>query len=755
MRTKFQRVLSLILAAVLVLSSGLSGMAVSVAAANAEVQSIIREAESYDSKDGKIKVMSASQASGGSYVGDFSNLCTVSFNIHVEKSGNYEVIVRGATQKNKAKVFVNCSGSFSEELAIPNTGGWQSYQDFVLQVWMEEGDQVITVTNTSSDAWNVDKITLNYLNDEVKTEDLKEYSSVYLQNRWKGQRLVERDGALAYANSSDGDYMEGVAAWDLIPDGFGFYEIRNWKTGNYIVMTEGTDVVGMSAEGGTHAGKWQIGTLGGRLEFFNKLYTGACITLEYQADYPGQVLTSTKSLAKWYSSQWEISVPEFAHEYEIGADYVSGTAGTATAVDGTSITVDKNGSTKTWTLSKDISGAPVFTAESMPMMEAVYNLTMEETYKNIHDGTYGEVFWTGTNWSKVWTRDSAMSEQYSLAWIFPEQTRNSIMEKIVGGDGMPQVWEEDTGTGGSYPTSVDRVIMMIACWEYYKSTGDEEFLELAYDVTKNTLEQDYHVAYDEISGLMTGETGGLDHRDKTYPDWMSETKENSIVNIAESKAGNANIVFAQTLNLMAQAGQILGKDEAEIADWEAKYEDLKAAINERLWLEDRGMYASWEYPEYMGSPVADKVDVIANGYAVMFGIGDEEQTQSILENYPLVVYGANTVWPQKTGRQFSTIYHNRGVWPGWEATLMIGAKENGNNQVADEIFKSCVRGAAMSLSNMEVIDYATGEGLHSTQQLWSVAATLAGYYRVLFGTACLQQQCRHPLCSLCSRVDGG
>ena len=64
---------------------------------------------------------------------------------------------------------------------------------------------------------------------------------------------------------------------------------------------------------------------------------------------------------------------------------------------------------------------------------------------------------------------------------------------------------------------------------------------------------------------------------------------------------------------------------------------------------------------------------------------------------------------------------------------MIGAKENGNLQLADEIFKSCVRGAGMSLTNKEVINFETGEGVHSDRQLWSIAGTLAGYYRVLFG----------------------
>lgn len=727
MKKKHRRILASMMSAAMVMSSVPANI-IPVQAA----ETIVVEAENYDSYSGGMKVLYSNQASGGAYVGDYSNQHSLSYIVDVPAAGNYQVLLRVGTQQNGGKTLVNCNGSFSAETSVPNTGGWQNYQEVEMKIWMEAGTQTVSVSNLGA-TWNLDKITLTYLDSEVEAKDLEPYDNIYLENRWKNQRLVERNGSLQYADPGNWDYENDSAVWNLIPDGHGFYEIQNAKTGDYIVMTEGTSVVSMSSEGSTDAAKWQIGAITGRLEFYNKKYVGAAINLEYQADYPGQVLATTDSLAKWYSSQWAISFPAYTHEYTISKDKIEGTAGTATSVDGTGITVNKNGTEKSWTLSEDISSAPVFTAENMPIMEAVYNLSMEESILNIHDGTYGKVFWTGTNWSKVWTRDTAMSVQYSLAWIFPEETKNSIMEKIIGGTDSPRVWEEDTGTGGSYPSSIDRIIMMIASWELYQTTGDTELLELAYNVSKNTLEQDYHVAYDEISGLFKGETGGLDHRSKTYPDWMDDNEEDSIINIAESKAGNANIIFAEALNLMAKAGEILGKEEAEIADWNAKYEALKAAINDRLWLEDRGMYASWEYPQYMGSPVADKVDVIANGYAVMFDIADEEQKQQIMENYPIVTYGATTVWPQKNGRQASAIYHNRGVWPGWEATLMIGAKENGNNQLADELFKSCVRGAGMSLTNKEVINFTTGEGVHSDRQLWSIAGTLAGYYRILFG----------------------
>lgn len=408
----------------------------------------------------------------------------------------------------------------------------------------------------------------------------------------------------------------------------------------------------------------------------------------------------------------------------------------AVANTGTHIVTSETGSDREWNLTEDISESPSFYAPNSPMAEAAYNLTMEEIYKSMYtDEQFGDVFFTGTNWHKVWTRDTAISMQYILSWLFPEMSTNCANAKVVGADGQ-KTFEEDTGTGGSYPVSTDRIIMMLAVWETYLADGNEETLAYFYDVASNTIKQDYEVVYDAESGLFRGETCGLDHRDKTYPDWTGEDDQNGIVNIAEGKGTNTNIIFCQVMKILSEAATILGKDEAEAKAWADLAADLEEAISTRLWHEDLGTYASWEYPDYMGSPLSYKQDVLANGYAVWYNIGTEEQVNSIMENHTLVNFGANTVYPNKNAQRWTDYkYHDSGVWPGWEALLMIGAvnNENENNLLAEEIWNSCVRGAVSCLSNYEVIDYETGEGLHSTQQLWSVAATMAGYYRVLYG----------------------
>ena len=425
-----------------------------------------------------------------------------------------------------------------------------------------------------------------------------------------------------------------------------------------------------------------------------------------------------------------------AWDYEMFVNGLTENDSRVIANDGYTIITSETGSDRTWTLSEDISESPTFYAPNTPLAEAAYNLTMEEIYKSINtDETYGDVFYTGTNWHKVWTRDTAISMQYVLSWLFPEISTNCANAKVVGTNGN-LTFEEDTGTGGSYPVSTDRIIMMLAVWETYLADGNEETLEYFYEVASNTIKQDYTVVYDEEAGLFRGETCGLDHRDKTYPDWTSENISNGIVAIAEGKAASTNIIYCQVMKILSESATILGKDAKEAQAWADLAAALEEAISTRLWHEDLGTYASWEYPDWMGSPLPYKQDVLANGYAVWYNIGGQEKADSIMENHTLVNFGANTVYPNKNAFRWTDYkYHDSGVWPGWEALLMIGAvnNENENNLLAEEIWNSCVRGAAACLTNYEVIDYETGEGLHSTQQLWSVAATMAGYYRVLYG----------------------
>lgn len=599
---------------------------------------------------------------------------------------------------------------------------------------LTEESQVLFEVSAATGACNATVLTGDTKNLYQFTETQE---NITLQSAWgdhSDQVLCEKDGKLAYVSLNDANYTSAATAWNFIPadeaDPTVCY-IQNAQTKNYLYGSLASVLA--SPNGNTMpTGKWFVDTSTGNYRIFNydtykSLSTEKQVSEVELSHYPAFYLSSQ------FTANLDYMYP---YSYTMRTDGIDDTSGTVTATSGTSITSTTSGSQETWTLSEDISDSPTFSAPNTPLAEAVYNLTMEETVLNQFESEFGTAFYTGETWLKVWTRDTAMSCEFSLAAIYPEISLNCAKEKVViSKDGLYQVFEEDTGTGGSYPVSTDKIITYLSVWEIYLATGDDSTLEYFYDICMNNIKQDYNTVWDEESGLMKGETCGLDWRSQTYPDWMGDEVEESLANIAECKAASVNLIYLGVLDRMIQTVEILGKSDTDAEYLQEKYDALYEAVTTRLWHEELGCYASWEYPSYMGSPLAYKVDSIANGYALWFKIGTDEQLQSIAENYPLVTYGANTTYPTKQGTltHKDRIYHNRGVWPGWEAQLMLAGAEQGYDLLSEEIWNSCIRGAATALTNKEVIDFTTGEGVHSSRQLWSVAATLSGYYKVLFG----------------------
>lgn len=608
-------------------------------------------------------------------------------------------------------------GSYEYKAA---TADWSTFQAPV------EGNESLTL-DSDCDVTFIAYADSNIIQAFPHTSLEANVSKVVLRSKWLEHNdlvLVQKNSAVSYQSASS-SYPD-AAYWNIISDGGEAFYLQNNATKDYAALS-GSAVVCVSSPSGGNT-SWKVDTSMEGARFINTTNDKAVINIESL----GGNAQATDVPIYYTSAQWGFEYS--AYDYQLRPDKVIDTGYNAYAASPTSITSYMTGSKKTWTQSKNLSAYPKFTAVNSPLAQAVYNLSLEEAVKSINTDAYGEVFYTGTAWQKVWTRDTALSNLYSLAWVFPEISYNCEREKVKTSGGV-SVFEEDTGTGGSYPVSTDKIITMLSVWETYLTDGNKEHLSYFYDICKNTIMQDMNVAYDGEAGLFRGETCGLDWRDQTYPDWTSETYDSGLSTIAESKTASVNAIYCRVLQIMSKAAKVLNKGAEAEQSWAKMAEDLETKIKERLWNESMGLYASWEYPSYMGSVLAEKTDVLGNGFALWFDIGTDSQLTQICENYPLVPYGADTVYPQKQGKLANAdkYYHNRGIWPGWDSILMVGAAYHNNKALAEEIFNSNVRGAAVSLTNKEVINYKTGAGIESDQQLWSIAGTLAGYYRVMFG----------------------
>lgn len=385
------------------------------------------------------------------------------------------------------------------------------------------------------------------------------------------------------------------------------------------------------------------------------------------------------------------------------------------------------------------------------MFDALYALALEETrecsVQSIRDGAFnngadvecGGCFETGRLWKYVWTRDTAYAVDLGLAGLDPARARNSLefklSERREGGD-LQIV--QDTGSGGSYPVSSDRVAWAVGAQELLAQLEGEEreaFRDRTLTALANTLEHDRGVVYDPTDGLYFGEQSFLDWREQTYPEWTAQ----EVVHIGMSKALSTNLLHYQAMRLAAELADELG--DTTLRDRYASWADeLRDAIRERLWLEEEGMFSTFVTTGLDPAPVR-RYDLLGSSFAVLFGVADQTQAERIVAQYPHYGPGAPVAWPQL---QDIPIYHNRGEWPFVTAYWLRTAAHAGNATVAAKMMRALVRGSAVNLSNMENFEAASGspwvdEGetsgpvVNSQRQLWSVAAYVSMVHHTLFG----------------------
>jgi hypothetical protein len=371
-----------------------------------------------------------------------------------------------------------------------------------------------------------------------------------------------------------------------------------------------------------------------------------------------------------------------------------------------------------WKQSLDVAAFPQATSD-YPLLDALYNLALEEAKRAVEpDGT----FRTGQEWAGVWTRDISYSIILSQAILQPEVAKTSLLRKVTPEGRIVQ----DTGTGGAYPCSTDRIVWATAAWEIYKVTGDEAWLRKVYPIIKQSIEDDQLVAYNAATGLVRGESSFLDWREQTYPKWMQP------VDIYQSENLGTNAVHFQGNKVLAEMAKHLG--QADIArEATSRAEQIKAGINTHLWLPDKGYYGQYRYGRVF-QHLSPKSEALGEALTVLFDIADTERARTVVARTPVMDYGVPCIYPQIPG---VPPYHNNAVWPFVQSYWGLATAKAGNETAFMESLMAVARPAALFLTNKENFvasngDFA-GTQVNSSVMLWSLSGTLGLTYKGLFG----------------------
>lgn len=343
-------------------------------------------------------------------------------------------------------------------------------------------------------------------------------------------------------------------------------------------------------------------------------------------------------------------------------------------------------------------------------------------------------FETGLKWPYVWTRDLAYAVDLGLGRFDPTRARNGLAFKLSGlrapSDSAAVAVMQDTGSGGSWPISTDRVVWFLGARQLL---DDAAFAARVWPALQQTLAQDQRYAFDAAFGLYRGETSFLDWREQSYPAWTAT----NVTFIAQSFALSTNVLHFQALQLAATLAETHGERQRS-GDYRAQADALKIAINAHFWRADRGLYMS-----YLGGDGApfDSYDLLGTALAITSGVAEGAHAKTALANYPTWPAGSPVIWPE---RRDQPVYHNRAIWPFVSVYALRAARVVAQPaRIAHEI-RSVMRGAALYGSNMENAELLTqgqhvdegdlsGPVVNSPRQLWSVAAYLAMVTEGVFG----------------------
>lgn len=403
------------------------------------------------------------------------------------------------------------------------------------------------------------------------------------------------------------------------------------------------------------------------------------------------------------------------------------------------------------TLPRTIAAQPLRSQTASPLFDGLFALAQAELeqaqVESITDGAFDNgqpiacpCFETGEKWRYVWTRDVSYAADLALARVSPGRTRASLRFKLSGvrapaaADGF--FVAQDTGSGGSWPISSDRVVWFLAARHLINGADADatRFADETWRALTGTLAQDRQFVFDASVGLYRGETSFLDWREQSYPHWTAD----DVGFIAQSFALSTNVLQYQALRLGEQMARQRG--DARAATYATQAQALARAIDRAFWREDRGLYMSYIGTAEHRVPF-EAYDLLGLALVIESGIAPPERARRALSRYPALETGSPVIWPQQPD---TAIYHNRAIWPFVSAYALRAARTVGHApRIAHEI-RSLMRGAALAGSNMENYELVTqavhvddgalsGPVVNSPRQLWSVAAYLDMVIEGVFG----------------------
>mmetsp|Transcript_13116 Transcript_13116/g.33067 ORF Transcript_13116/g.33067 Transcript_13116/m.33067 type:complete len:653 (-) Transcript_13116:153-2111(-) len=375
-------------------------------------------------------------------------------------------------------------------------------------------------------------------------------------------------------------------------------------------------------------------------------------------------------------------------------------------------------------------------------IDRAYRLAMDELQQNIeHDEDGSPYFVTGAGGERSWTRNTAYAIELGAGLVQPYVSRLSLKEcsevatmSVGEKQMMGTVWYQDTSDDfGGWPNLSDAIVGARGAWHLYLYTGDSTFLEWAYETTLNSLLRA------EIDVLRHSNGGNFKHQlfggssafiqsNSGYP----KKYENNGELVGKTKALSTNILYYSGYHFAYKMGTILMENNQIVNSLKDRSKFLKNTIRERLWMEDKGLYA---YFEDENKKLVPQIEGLGMALAMLTDEFEvDHRINMMFDNFHRTEFGIPSLWPHFGYEKDDSIDDKTGrIWPLVSGYFAIAAARHGKSDIFAEEMASLIDLSEQENTFAEFHELDKSSEKDRRRQLWSDAGYLGMVYKGLFG----------------------
>lgn len=300
-------------------------------------------------------------------------------------------------------------------------------------------------------------------------------------------------------------------------------------------------------------------------------------------------------------------------------------------------------------------------------VDTAYQLAMDELRQNIAHADGSSYFIAGSGWDQLWTRDTAYAIELAGGLVRPEVSRHSLATCTEEWNGKTVWYQDRCGHFGGWPNLTDAIVGARGAWHLYLFTGNSTFLEWAYETTVNSLMRAEREAMGDNGAFKDRLFGGCSSFMESNSGYPKEYKLNG-TKVANTKALSTNILYYNGYYYAYQMGKLLMEHSETVNTLKDRAKLLKKTIRNRLWMENKGLYAYFEDEEGELVPQTEGLGVSLAMMSDEFET--EHRVQMILKKTHRTELGIPSLWPRfdlgdysNDDNDIAQRYHNGRIWP--------------------------------------------------------------------------------------------